>query len=84
MTRRACTACGKASPAATVAACRVRCSWPGMPTAALPVADRDLLPGQVPKLGIQAGLVLLHHQDVMRVLLADEELGVLALGIHVR
>jgi hypothetical protein len=29
----------------------------------LPVADRDLAPGQVLELGVQAGLVLLHDQD---------------------
>jgi hypothetical protein len=36
-------------------------------TAAGPaVADRDLAPGQVLELGVQAGLVLLHDQDVVR------------------
>lgn len=48
----------------------------------LPGGDRDASPGQVLHLGIQAGLVLLHHQDVMGPLAGDKELGVLALGVQ--
>jgi len=50
--------------------------------AVLPVADRDVAPGQVLDLGVQAGLVLGHDQDVVRVLVADQELRVLALGVQ--
>jgi hypothetical protein len=45
-------------------------------------ADRDLAPGQAPEPGIQAGLVVLHGQDVVGFLLADQELRVLALGMQ--
>ena len=44
--------------------------------------DRDAPPGQVLHLGVQARLVLLHHQDVMGPLAGDKELGVLALGVQ--
>ena len=44
--------------------------------------DRDVPPGQVLDLGVQARLVLLHDQDVMGLLLGDQELGVLALGVQ--
>lgn len=43
---------------------------------------RDAPPGQVLDLGVQARLVLLHHQDVVRLLFRDKELGVLALGVQ--
>jgi hypothetical protein len=49
---------------------------------ALPVTGGDVAPGQVLDLGVQAGLVLLHDQDVMGALAADQELGVLALGVQ--
>lgn len=48
---------------------------PAVPAAALAVAGRDAAPGQVLKLGIQAGLVLLDGQDVVRALARDQELG---------
>jgi hypothetical protein len=44
--------------------------------------DRDAPPGQVLDLGVQARLVLLHDQDVVRLLFRDKELGVLALGVQ--
>ena len=44
-------------------------------------AGRDVAPGQVLDLGVQGGLVALHDQDVMRLLVADQELRVLALGV---
>ena len=43
---------------------------------ALPGQDRDLPPGQVLKLGVQARLVLLDDEDVVGLLLLDQELGV--------
>lgn len=43
--------------------------------------DRDAPPGQVLDLGVQARLVL-HDQDVVRLLFRDKELGVLALGVQ--
>jgi hypothetical protein len=43
---------------------------------------RDLPPGQGFELGVQAGLVVLHGQDVMRLFLGDQEPGVLALGMQ--
>jgi hypothetical protein len=75
-------ACGKPSPAATAAALRVRCSWRPWPRAVLAGRDRDAPPGQVLDLGVQARLVLLHDQDVVRLLFRDKELGVLALGVQ--
>ncbi len=42
--------------------------------------ERDAPPGQVLHLGVQARLVLLHHQDVMGPLAGDKEPGVLAPG----
>src|SRR5258708_3221925 len=48
----------------------------------LPVTGGDVAPGQVLDLGIQAGLVLLHDQDVMSVLVRDQELGVITLGMQ--
>src|ERR1035441_8352014 len=50
--------------------------------AELAVSGGDVLPGQVLDLGIQGGPVLLHDQDVMRLLLLDQEAGVAALGMH--
>jgi hypothetical protein len=38
--------------------------------------------GRVLDLGVQAGLVLLHDQDVVGFLVADQELRVLALGVY--
>ena len=75
-------ACGKAIPAATAVTLRVRHSSRPWPRLAGVEAGRDLPPGQVLELGVQAGLVLLHDQDVVRVLLGDQELGVLTLGVH--
>lgn len=49
---------------------------------ALPVTGGDVAPGQVLDLGVQAGLVLLHDQDVMGALAGDQELGVFALGVQ--
>jgi hypothetical protein len=46
------------------------------------VTGRDVAPGQVRDLGVQAGLVLLHDQDVVGLLVADQEPGVLALSVH--
>jgi hypothetical protein len=74
-------ACGKPSPAATAAALRVRCSWRPWPRPA-GGPRRDAPPGQVLDLGVQARLVLLHDQDVVRLLFRDKELGVLALGVQ--
>jgi hypothetical protein len=53
-----------------------------MAPVALAGGDRDVPPGQVLDLGVQAGLVLLDHQDVMGPLAADKEPGVLALGVQ--
>ena len=75
-------ACGKASPAATAAALRVRCSSRPCPRSCWRCTGRDVPPGQVLDLGVQAWLVLLHDQDVMRLLLRDQELGVIALGMQ--
>jgi hypothetical protein len=53
-----------------------------VPAVALAVCGWDGAPGQVLDLGIQAGLVLLHDQDVAGVLAGHQELGVLALSVH--
>lgn len=44
--------------------------------------NRDTPPGQVLDLRMQARLVLAHDQDVVRLLLGDQELRVLALGVQ--
>ena len=75
-------ACGKASPAATVTALRVRCSSRPSPRVVLAGPGRDLPPGQPLELGVQAGLVLFHDEDVVGVLRGDQELGVRALGVQ--
>jgi hypothetical protein len=54
----------------------------GMAPVVLAGGDRDVPPGQVLDLGVQARLVLLDHQDVMGPLAGDKELGVLALGVQ--
>ena len=81
VTRRACAACGKARPAVTVTACRQRCPWRPWPRA-VAGAGRDGLPRQLPQLGVQAGLVALHDQDVVRFLAGDQVIGMLALGMQ--
>ncbi len=75
-------ACGKQIPAATAVTLRVRHSARPWPFSRGVEAGRDLPPGQVLKLGVQAGLVVLHGQDVVRVLFGDQELGVLALSMQ--
>ena len=54
--RMACSAYGKASPAATVTALRGALLPAAVPAAGLPVADRDQALGQVLELGVQAGI----------------------------
>jgi hypothetical protein len=53
-----------------------------MATVILGVHDGDLPPRKVLDLGVQARLVLLHNQDVMRVLFGHEERCMLALGMR--
>jgi hypothetical protein len=53
-----------------------------VPSAVLPVTCGNGAPGKVLDLGVQAGLILLHHQDVVGFLLVDQELRVLALGVQ--
>jgi hypothetical protein len=80
--RRACAACGNATPGGDGDRLQGALLLAAVAAARLPVADRDLPPGQVLELGVQAGLVLLDHQDVMRLLAGDQELGVLALSMQ--
>jgi len=75
-------ACGKPSPAATAAAFEGAVLLAAVAPAVLAGRDRDAPPGQVLDLGVQARLVLLHDQDVVRLLFRDKELGVLALGVQ--
>ena len=46
------------------------------------MSDRDLAPGQLSELGVQAGLVALDREQVMRAALGDQVLRVAALGVH--
>jgi hypothetical protein len=46
------------------------------------VGDEDLTPGQALELLVERGLVGLHQQDVGGVLVGDQPVGVLALGVH--
>jgi hypothetical protein len=74
-------ACGKVIPAAT--AVTLSAPFGAAVTAFAGVeAGWDLPPGQALQLGVQAGLVVLHGQDVVRVLLSDQAFGVLALGVQ--
>jgi hypothetical protein len=80
--QRAWAAYGKQSPAATDAAFEGAVLFAAVTAAVLAGGDRDVPPRQILDLGVQARLVLLHDQDVMRLLLGDQELGVLALGVQ--
>jgi hypothetical protein len=55
-----------------------------MATVAGVVGDRDLAPRQELELALQRGLVGLDDQDVGGVLVGDQPLGVLALGVKPR
>jgi hypothetical protein len=44
--------------------------------------DRDLAPGQIGELGVQAGLVALDGDHVMRAALGDQVIRVGALGVQ--
>ena len=46
------------------------------------VGDGDLAPGQRPELLVQAGLVALHDQHVGGLLVGDQPVGMLTLGVH--
>jgi hypothetical protein len=46
------------------------------------VGDGDLAPGQALQLAVEGGLVGLHDQQVGGVLLSDQPVGVLALGVQ--
>jgi hypothetical protein len=46
------------------------------------VLDRHLRPGQALELPVQAGLVVLHSEQIRRTLGLDEPAGVLALGVQ--
>jgi hypothetical protein len=47
-----------------------------------PASGRDGLPREFPPPCVQARLVALHYQDVVRFLAGDQVLGVLALGVQ--
>ena len=81
VTRMAWAAWGKASPAAREAACRVRCSSRPCPRPCCRSPAGMARQGRF-LTWAQAGLVALHDQDVVRLLAADQEPGVLALGVH--
>jgi len=49
---------------------------------ALAGGRRDVFPGQRGELGVQAGLISLDHQDVVRAHPGDEHLGMLALSMQ--
>ena len=61
---------------------RVRRSARPWPFSLACVSDRDLAPGQRGELGVQAGLVALDGEQVMRAALGDQVLGVGALGVQ--
>ena len=63
-------ACGKASPGGDGRGLERAV----LLTAALAVSCRDVAPGQVLELGIQAGLVLFRDQDVVRLFVDGQKL----------
>ena len=75
-------ACGKAEPGGDGRGLEGAVLLAAVAPAVLAGRDRDAPPGQVLDLGVQARLVLLHDQDVVRLLFRDQELGVLALGVQ--
>jgi hypothetical protein len=52
------------------------------PTVVGVVGDGDLRPGQALELAVQGGLVGLHQQQVVGVLVGDQPVGVFALGVE--
>ncbi len=56
--------------------------YAAMPAVASVVGDGDLAPGQGGELLVERGLVALHDQDVGGVLVGDQPVGVLTLGVE--